>query len=206
MIIKIIENLSNKGYSEKRFHFEAREIKISKYRIFDNVFYGYKDDDYEHINFAIKKTIADKLNITLEDAYKLFNRLLRKGLDEITKRLSMERINKSLEDARQPSGRKYFKDDSRIHIFYYMVISNKTNLKFPVEVEVLYNGQVNAIYTTALDKEEHLIHKHNEEEIYLKESKNSYFTVNEFYGSNQGFEVEFNNGVKREFFSEIEID
>ena len=129
MITKIIEHSNNKGYSEERFHFEAREIKISKYRIFDNVFYGYKDDDYEHINTRLKERIADKLNITLEDAYKLFNRLLRKGLDEITKRLSMERINKSLEDARQPSGRKYFKDDSRIHIFYYMVISNKTKMK-----------------------------------------------------------------------------
>lgn len=176
------------SYTTNKYLIEARDLypTLKTYRIFNNVFIGFRENDKYHLYDRISR-LQKKYP---EKDLKYFNKLLRKGLDEITKRLKDNITENSV-------------------IFNYMIISNKSNLKFPIEVEIIRDRknnikEINAIITTMLDKEEHLINTKNEEEVYINES---FIRLQEFNSvGNYSYSVDLEKGKKYKYFSEIEID
>ncbi|MBP7554133.1 MAG: hypothetical protein KA885_11965 [Spirochaetes bacterium] len=174
-------------YTRQKYLIEDRDLypAMVKYKKFHYVFLGYKRSDRGHLydRIILLKKKYPKINL------RFFNRLLKKSLDEIHKRVEDEIFENSV-------------------MFNYMITSAKSNIKFPVEIEIVRDRkhnvkEINAIITTVLDKVEHLINTKNEEEIYINEP---FVRLQEFNAvGNYSFTVDLEKGKKRKYFDEIEI-
>ena len=157
---------------------EARKY-IMDYRNF-KVFYGYRPEDPYHFEGRVHQRFP---NVKLST----FNKLIRKGLDEIAKVYEY-----------RPNT-----------IQFFMVYSHSLPIKIPIEIDTR-GGGINAIYMTVLDKNEQWIDKNKETKIMLRESQEleilteaPWMTYRDDSGTKQGVDLEFELYTHQEILDRI---
>jgi hypothetical protein len=151
---------------------------IMPYRGF-NLYWGFNQEDPGHF--------MNRWNARFPGQdLKYLRRLIRKGMDDIA---------------------KVYKYRPR-SIVTFMIISNKSRIKIPVEIDTTNERQygIAAVITTVLDKEKQKFNKVSDVPVYIQESKQSYLSVPDFDGASSDFHHIFEDGEYWKRFTEIEID